>query len=134
MPGASSKAQSSHSQPVPATAARTGWVWWLWGHTGQVAHALWCSEPQGCSGVRVTDPCPTRSQCKGHEGFPGSWFCQVSPGGNCEQVQPPLHPTLPREALGSYLSPGGVHSAGTGCSEQAMDRVIAAAGLVPRYL
>lgn len=131
MPGASSKAQSSHSQPVPATAARTIWDWWLWGHTGQIAHVLGCLEPQGSSGVRVTDPCPTRSQCQGHQGFPGSWFCQVSPGGNYEHVQSLVHPTLPREALGSHLSPGGVHSIGTGCSEQATDRAMAAAGLVP---
>lgn len=133
MPGASSKARSS--RPVPATAARTGWGPWLWGHTSQVAHALWCSEPQGCSGDRVTNLSPMRSHC---QGCPGVFWLLVllphSPGGNWEQVEPLVHPTLPREAQGSHLSPDEVQGAGTGRSEQAMDRAIAAAGLVPRYL
>lgn len=97
MPGASSKAQSSHSQPVPATAARTGWGWWLWGRTGQVAHALWRSESQGCSGVRVTDLCPTRSQCQGCPGV--SWLLVL------------LGPPFTRWERGTSPAPSASHPA-----------------------
>lgn len=95
MPGASSKARSS--RPVPATAARTGWGPRLWGHTSQVAHALWCSEPQGCSGDRVTNLSPIRSHC---QGCPGVFWLLVL-----------LGPAFTRWELGTSRAPSASHPA-----------------------
>lgn len=52
MPGASSNAQSSHSQHMPATLARTGWGWWLWKCTGPCPVVLRASGLQWGQGDR----------------------------------------------------------------------------------
>lgn len=92
MPGASSKAQSSHSQLMPATAARTGWGWWLWICTGPCPVVLGASGLQWGQGDRS---CPIRSQCQGHSGV---FWLLVLPG-----------PPFTRWELGTSPTPSASH-------------------------
>lgn len=71
MPGASSKAQSSHSQLMPATAARTGWGWWLWICTGPCPVVLRASGLQWGQGDRSLSQKVT---------VPGTLGCFLAPG------------------------------------------------------
>lgn len=109
-------------QPMPATFARAWLGLVALGHAGQVARAHGapggCMRTQGCSGARLTAPCPARSQRQGHPGcslppgFARSPIPWVGAGTSTSPAPSASHPAQQpgREGLGTLWGPPG-----TGC-------------------